>query len=356
VILATNWDEWLVKDNESAIRDETLPQTAEAGASAKSEQNIGAGTGSSGMQGRIDTGKGGRVHDIDALLANFPLSFVRYDVTAARSPQFPDSNPQFELAISIDFDAYERFVNSLEGELRPLSKSSGQGLLGLPSEVAWSRDDGVLQFGETSPKSLSDAINQAVGYSLSTRISPVGCVVLIGERLLDQPWGKKDEDSRRDRQGGERVLSVKWYWVSESTAWPLCMAFRRAREIEILVSKGGLPLPPIRPIRDVRERIFRNSSFLPGGPAGAIFRSGTGGGDLTLRGARNFYEGTFRNRSSIALEEIPLLEQERVMLLMPGFLEEGRFTDRAKVAELPSSIVNAGNLDQITIQPQSPTP
>jgi hypothetical protein len=44
------------------------------------------------------------------------------------------------------------------------------------------------------------------------------------------------------------------------------------------------------------------------------------------------------------------------MLLMPGFLEEGRFTDRAKLAELPSSIINAGNLDQITIQPQSPTP
>ncbi len=293
--------------------------------------------------------------DLNAILRDFPLPFVKYDVinTPAR---FSNSPAKLSLVARIENAEYQRLIQQLNSELGRLANESGDGLLGLPAKNA-RVDDGIFRYGDLSSLALADAIHRSVGYQFRSRPQPEGFLILIAEEFLQTPWGEQDDDSTRKLRGGSQVLRVKWFWVSEATAKPVAMAFRRARLVEIQVTNGAARLPLIRPISDVRERISQGTSYLPGGPAGMIFSSGMGGGNLTLMGARNFYEGTFRNRASVPLESIPLMEQERVLLLMPGFLVDGFFEERVTITDLsfPTSSTPSA-LQGTRVHPRIPSP
>lgn len=287
----------------------------------------------------------------DTESATSSLPFVRYEITEANVPRFPGDEKQYALTATIDVKRYQKFVSNLESELTPMSRSTGACVLGLPSKEGWTKD-GIIEYGGTSPAALSDAIHRSLGHGHSA--VPEGCVILIGQRIQKQAWGKQDPGSLRDFNGGDDVLTAKWFWVSQSAAESVAMAFRRARTTEINLSNGETPLTVIRPLNGVRDRIHQGTSFLPGGPVGFIYNKGMGGGQLSTTGALNFYEGTFRNQSKmgsseVTLKDVPFLEQERVLMVMPGFLVEGVFVEQAQIAIFGASTVNSSNLNQIGI-------
>lgn len=292
-----------------------------------------------------------RDNRLETLVAEFPLSFIRYNVDSVPG-EFPGQGRSYSIWASINSEQYEVFADLLEGALTPLAKAHDQGVLGLPAETAWDKS-GIIEYGVTSPESLTNAIHSAVGYSLRARPAPQGCVVLVGQQFNHMKWGKQDATSLRKFGGGESTLNVKWFWISESAAVPLYVAFRRAREIECRLMRGSEMLLLLRPERDSHGRL--EPTALPGGPCGRVYGTGTGGGNLNIDAARLDVEQALRSRSGNKpdLTKKELLNAERVLLFMPGFLEEGDFVGQVKVTDLPAELIG-NSVDGLSVRVELP--
>ncbi len=228
------------------------------------------------------------------------------------------SNSNVDVVVmEIDESRYANFVIDLSKLLEQNAVTKGRATVGISS--TFSHYDTILRHDL-----FDSSLNDAIAASLQSEDQ---CVIVLAKQVGESAWGEQDR-SATPRHGGYQIMDCDWFAVTNQEAEPLQLAFRRLRSLSISVSdptdsQDFLRLP-IRPFAWDSSRGRAKTQFLPGGPAGAVFSSGMGGGDLNLIGARGFYEKTL---SRYPDSPVPL-DGERVMVVLPGFFENGRFVSQ----------------------------
>ncbi|MCG8586260.1 MAG: hypothetical protein MI757_16255 [Pirellulales bacterium] len=289
------------------------------------------------------------------LLRGFPATIVDYELALEMGSTFSEDYAKVSLRATIDTPRYVTLTKQLRRRLRPKAKESGVGRLGL-ADPDKRTTRGIVYFGPTSPAALTDVVNSALN-------EKKGCVVIVGTEVADHPWKETRTGRTARAPGGTKSVPVQWYWVSDATARPLQNSFRRAFELQLqptVVSKSNeTPLSIISPYAHTKEQLRNKTVLMPGGPAGQVFSAGTGGGDLNLAAAQAFFVKSLQRHGKWPDTRIDgpedVLEQERVLLLMPCIMMEGKLVGSA-VLPVETGVLakQLEGRDRVVIKPTLP--
>ncbi|MDM4018206.1 serine/threonine protein kinase [Roseiconus lacunae] len=228
-----------------------------------------------------------------------------------------------DVLMQIDEEGYARLASAICDSLQEHSISSGEALLGFATATL----DPIIRHDL-----LDNALNNEIVEALSKRTQ---CVVIVASEVKPTAWGSQEDTDLRRGRGGQQTANATWFAVADNAAAPIQRAFRqlRALQLETRDSLGDqLVVEPLRPFKWEESHGRDDTSFLPGGPVGSVFSPGMGGGNLSIIGARRSYETTLGRNPSTAIP----LDEERVTLILPKFIDRGEFTDHVVVGRVDS--------------------